>query len=271
MWRNKLAVVALAVLFVIIVLAVVAPWLPIVPPDEISPADKLAVPGEKGYILGSDSLGRDNLSRLIWGARVSLTAGFAASSIALLIGVILGLLSGFYGERVDDVLMRITDVVLAFPTMLLGIGIIAALGPGLFNAMFAVAIAGFPLYARVVRGSVLSAREMDYVLAARMIGVNNWRIMLRHLLPNVFAPILVTYTLDIGQMIILTSSLSYLGLGTQPPTADWGNMIASGRGMIRTSPHLIILPGLAIFIVVLALNVFGDGLRDALDPRLRHR
>ncbi len=271
LWRNKTAVVALAALLAIIGLAVGSPLLPIAPPNEIHPSDKLAFPGEKGYLLGSDRLGRDMFSRLIWGGRVSLTAGLVASSLALFIGVTIGLLAGFYGDKVDDVLMRITDVVLAFPTMLLAIGIIAALGPGLFNAMLAVAIAGFPLYARVVRGSVLSAREMDYVLAARMIGVGNGRIMLRHLLPNIFAPILVTYTLDIGQMIILTSSLSFLGLGTQPPTADWGNMIASGRSLIRTHPHLIILPGVAIFIVVLALNVFGDGLRDALDPRLRHR
>lgn len=270
-WRNKSAVVALAVLLVIIGLAATAPWLPITPPNEINPANKLSLPGENGYILGSDQLGRDNLSRLIWGGRVSLTAGFVASSLALLIGVTIGLFAGFYGGHADNVLMRITDVVLAFPVFLLAIGIIAALGPGLFNAMLAAAIAGFPLYARVVRGSVLSARETDYVLAARMIGVGNRRIMQRHLLPNVFAPILVTYTLDIGAMIILTSSLSFLGMGTQPPTSDWGNMIASGRSLIRTHPHLIILPGLAIFIVVLALNVLGDGLRDALDPRLRHR
>lgn len=270
-WRNKSAVVALAVLLVVIGLAVTAPLLPIAPPNEIHPRDKLAFPGEKGYVLGSDQLGRDNLSRLIWGGRVSLTAGIVASSIALVIGVTIGLFAGFYGDHVDTVLMRITDVVLAFPVFLLAIGIIAALGPGLFNAMLAAAIAGFPLYARVVRGSVLSAREMDYVLAARMIGVGNRRIMQRHLLPNVFAPILVTYTLDIGAMIILTSSLSFLGLGTQPPASDWGNMIASGRSLIRTHPHLIILPGLAIFVVVLSLNVLGDGLRDALDPRLRHR
>jgi peptide/nickel transport system permease protein len=271
LWRNKPAVLSLAVLLVIIGLSVAAPLLPLVPPDEIHSINKLALPGEKGYLLGSDSLGRDMLSRLVWGGRVSLTAGLVSSSLALLIGVALGIVAGFYGGYVDDSLMRITDVVLAFPVILLAIGIIAALGPGLFNAMLAAAVAGFPLYARVVRGSVLSAREMDYVLAARMLGVRNRRIMLRHLLPNVFAPLLVTYTLDIGNMIILTSSLSFLGLGTQPPTADWGNMIASARSLIRTHPHLIFMPGLAIFIVVLTLNIFGDGLRDALDPRLRHR
>jgi len=252
-------------------IAAAAPLLPIYPPDEIHPADRLSTPGEKGYILGTDELGRDLLSRMIWGARVSLAAGLVASSLALLIGLTIGLLAGFYGGTVDDVLMRVTDVILAFPLILLAIGIIAALGSGLMNAMVAVAIAGFPLYARVIRGCVLSCREMDYVVAARAIGVGAGGIMLRHLLPNVFAPILVTFTLDVGNMIIITSSLSFLGLGTQPPTPDWGNMIASGRGMIRTHPHLIIWPGIAIFVVVLALNVFGDGLRDALDPRLRHR
>lgn len=271
LWNNKPAVLSLAVLLVIILLSVAAPLLPLAPPDEIHSIDRLALPGEKGYLLGSDSLGRDILSRLIWGGRVSLTAGLVSSSLALLVGTGLGIVAGFYGGKVDDVLMRVTDVVLAFPVILLAIGIIAALGPSLFNAMLAAAVAGFPLYARVTRGSVLSAREMDYVLAARMLGVRNRRIMLRHLLPNVFAPLLVTYTLDIGSKIILTSSLSFLGLGTQPPTPDWGNMIASSRSLIRTHPHLIFMPGLAIFIVVLTLNVFGDGLRDALDPRLRHR
>jgi peptide/nickel transport system permease protein len=271
LWRNKVAVLALAVLVLIIILTLAAPILPLVPPDEIHPENKLSASGENGYILGSDQLGRDVLSRLVWGGRVSLTAGVLASSLALVIGTTIGLLAGFYGRYVDSALMRTTDVVLAFPVMLLAIGIIAALGPGLFNAMLAAAIAGFPLYARVVRGSVLSAREMDYVTAAHAVGVGESRIMIRHLLPNVFAPILVTYTLDIGNMIILTSSLSFLGLGTQPPTPDWGSMIASGRTLIRVAPYLIIIPGIVIFIVVLALNVLGDGLRDALDPRLRHR
>jgi peptide/nickel transport system permease protein len=271
LWRNKVAVWGLAALLVMTTLSLAAPILPLVPPDEIHPVDKLLAPGEKGYILGSDQLGRDVLSRIIWGGRVSLTAGLLASSFALIIGTAIGLLAGFYGHYVDAVLMRVSDVILAFTVMLLAIGLIAALGPGLFNAMLAAAVAGFPLYARVVRGSVLSAREMDYVLAAQATGVNESRIMLRHLLPNVFAPILVTYTLDIGNMIILTSSLSFLGLGTQPPTPDWGSMIASGRTLIRVAPFLIIVPGLVIFVVVLALNVLGDGLRDALDPRLRHR
>jgi peptide/nickel transport system permease protein len=270
LWRNKVAVSGLAVLLVMTILTIAAPVLPLAPPDEIHAVDKLSAPGEKGYILGSDQLGRDVLSRIIWGGRVSLTAGLLASSFALTIGTTIGLLAGFYGRYVDALLMRVSDVVLAFPVMLLAIGIIAALGPGIFNAMLAAAIAGFPLYARVVRGSVLSAREMDYVLAAQAIGVNESRIMLRHLLPNVFAPIFVTYTLDIGNMIILTSSLSFLGLGTQPPTPDWGSMIASGRTLIRVAPFLIIIPGMVIFVVVLALNVLGDGLRDALDPRLRH-
>ncbi|MGQ9584954.1 MAG: ABC transporter permease [Anaerolineae bacterium] len=271
-WRqNKLAVSALALLVGIVILAVAAPILPLLPYDELHTSDILLMPGERGYLLGTDELGRDLLSRMIWGARTSLTAGFVASTLALFIGLTIGIAAGFYGGRIDDTLMRLTDVVLAFPTTLLAIGIIAVLGTGLTNAMIAMAIAGFPLYARIVRGCVLSCREMDFVLAARALGVSPINIMRRHLLPNVFAPVLITFTLDIGQMIIATSSLSFLGLGTQPPTPDWGNMIATARNIIRTAPHQVAIPGVAIFLVVLCCNVFGDGLRDALDPRLRYR
>ena len=273
-WRrlldNPVAVAALIGLVIITLLAVIAPLLPIPAPEAMRPRERLAPPGQMGYLLGSDELGRDLLSRMIWGGRVSLKVGFVASTLALLGGVSLGVVSGFYGGRLDDVLMRFTDVVMAFPVILLAIGIIAALGPGLSNAMLAAAISGFPLYTRVARASVLSARETDYVLAARALGAGSVRIMLLHLLPNIFAPLLVTFTLDVGNMIILTSSLSFLGLGTQPPTPDWGNIVSTGRAFIRNAPHLITVPGIAIFAVVLALNVLGDGLRDVLDPRLRN-
>lgn len=269
--RRRTAIAGLLVLLGIVLLAVLAPVLPIADPNGIRAADRLAAVGAKGYWLGADELGRDMLSRIIWGGQVSLMAGLVATTLAMLLGTTVGLAAAFYGRRVDDVLMRITDVVLAFPLVLLAIGIVAALGPGLLNTMVAVAIAGFPLYARVVRGSALSAREMDYVLAARTVGATNLRIMLRHLLPNVFAPLLVTFTLDVGQKIVITSSLSFLGLGAQPPTADWGNMIATGRNYIRNASHLVFVPGAAIFAVVLSLNLFGDALRDALDPRMQHR
>jgi ABC-type dipeptide/oligopeptide/nickel transport system permease subunit len=269
--KDKIALLSLLVLLVIIGASLFAPWLPIRPPNEIVSEDKLLLPGQKGYVLGTDSLGRDTLSRLIWGGRLSLTAGIASATMALVIGLAIGLAAGFYGGIVDDILMRITDIALAFPVVLLAIGIIAALGPNLLNAMLAVAIAGFPLYARLVRGSVLAAREMDYVLAARALGGRNQHVIFRHLLPNIVSPILVTYTLDIGQKLILTSSLSFLGLGTQPPAPDWGAMVASARTLIRTHPHLIAIPGAVIFLVVLAFNTLGDSLRDALDPRLRRR
>lgn len=269
--RRRAAILGLAVLVAIVLLAILAPLLPIPDPNAINSRERLSAPFTNGYLLGADELGRDMLSRIIWGGRISLMAGVLATTLALVIGTTVGLIAAYYGGRVDDILMRITDVVLAFPLVLLAIGIVAAIGTGLINTMVAVAIAGFPLYARVVRGSALAAREMDYVLAARTIGVSDTRIMLRHLLPNVFAPLMVTFTLDVGQKIVVTSSLSFLGLGAQPPTADWGSMIANGRNYIRNASHLVLMPGAAIFAVVLSMNLFGDALRDALDPRMQHR
>lgn len=267
--RSKVSLLCFLVILIFVLLAVFAPYLPIADPNAINSPARLAGVGQGGYIFGADELGRDLFSRIVWGGRISLSAGLGAAGVALLIGTTVGLVAGFYGRWVDALLMRVTDVVLAFPSVLLAIGIVAALGPGLFNAMLAVAIAGFPLYARVVRGSVLTVRELDYVEAARSLGFSNWRIMIRHILPNVIAPILVTLSLDIGQKIVTTSSLSFLGLGAQPPIADWGNMIASGREYIRTAPHLVILPGAVIFAIVLVLNILGDRLRDILDPRTR--
>ena len=268
--RRKASTVCLGVVLSIVALAILAPVLPIADPDEIHSVNRLVGPGEKGYVLGADELGRDVMSRLIWGARVSLMAGFGASIAALIFGGTIGLIAGFFGRWIDSVLMRATDVILAFPSILLAVGVVAALGPGLNNAMIAVSIAGFPLYARVVRGSVLSARENTYVEAARSIGVSNFRIMWRHILPNILAPIIVALSLDVGIKIVITSSLSFLGLGAQPPTADWGNMIASGKDYIRVSAHLVMMPGFAIFLIALCLNVVGDQLRDILDPRLKN-
>jgi peptide/nickel transport system permease protein len=269
--RRRTAAAGFLTLATIVLLAVLAPVLPIVDPNAIHAADRLAAAGTKGYVLGADELGRDLLSRIIWGGQISLMAGVVATTLAMLLGTPLGLTAASYGGRMDDILMRLTDVVLAFPLVLLAIGIVAALGPGLLNTMVAVALAGFPLYARVVRGSALSAREMDYILAPKAVGASNLRIMIRHLLPNIFAPLLVTFTLDVGQKIVITSSLSFLGLGAQPPTADWGSMIATGRNYIRNASHLIFVPGAAIFAVVLSLNLVGDALRDTLDPRMQRR
>ena len=268
--KRRAAAVSFLILITVVVLAVLAPVLPIADPNQINTADRLLPVGQPGHLLGTDELGRDLLSRMIWGARVSLVAGFGAALLSLLIGGSIGLVAGFVGRGVDSALMRLTDVVLAFPSILLAIGVIAALGSGLANAMFAVAISGFPLYARVTRGSVLSVRELEFVEAARSIGMSSLRIVTRHILPNILAPLIVAFSLDVGLKIVVTSSLSFLGLGAQPPTADWGNMIASSRNYMRTSTHLIMIPGLAIFIVVLCLNVTGDRIRDVLDPRLKN-
>jgi peptide/nickel transport system permease protein len=273
-WRRligrRAAFACVLVVMAFATVALLAPWLPIRDPNAIASADRLLAPGQRGYLLGTDELGRDLLSRMIWGARVSLVAGFGTALLSLALGGAIGLFAGFAGRWVDSALMRATDIVLAFPAILLAIGVVAALGSGLTNAMIAVAIAGFPLYARVVRGSVLAVRELDYVEAARSIGATDTAIMLRHILPNIMAPIIVALSLDVGHKIVVTSSLSFLGLGAQPPTADWGNMIASGRNYVRLAAHLVLIPGCAIFAIALCLNVVGDRLRDVLDPRLKN-
>jgi peptide/nickel transport system permease protein len=185
------------------------------------------------------------------------------------VGVIVGVIAGYYGGRLDSHIMRVIDILLAFPAILLAITIVASLGPGLRNSMLAVSIVGIPYYARIVRGSILSLREQEFVHAARLIGAPTGRLILQHLLPNTLAPLIVAATLDIGFMITAAAGLSFLGLGAQPPTAEWGVMLSQGRQFIRNAPHVSILPGITIFLVILALNFLGDGLRDALDPRLR--
>jgi peptide/nickel transport system permease protein len=238
-------------------------------PIKITLSQRLAPPGTPGYPLGADELGRDILSRLMWGGRVSLLVGFSAVMVAMVSGVVVGLVAGYSGGRLDAVIMRFIDILMAFPALLLAITIVASLGPGLFNAMLAVSIVGIPYYARIIRGSVLSLREQEFVQAARTIGASDVRIVTRHILPNTFAPLIVAATLDVGWMIMTAAGLSFLGLGAQPPTAEWGVMLSGGRQFLRNAPHVSVLPGLAIFLVVLALNFLGDGLRDALDPRLR--
>ncbi|HEX8966779.1 MAG TPA: nickel transporter permease [Chloroflexota bacterium] len=219
--------------------------------------------------MGTDEFGRDLLSRVIWGAQASLQAGATAASIALVAGLVLGMLAAYYGGRTDSLIMRVMDVVLAFPYILLAIAVVAILGPGLRNAMIAIAIVYVPHYARVVRGSVLSVRARDYVEAARALGAADGRVIWQHVLPNTLAPVIVQTTLNVGSAIIDTAGLSFLGLGTQPPTPDWGNMLSAGRSYIIDSPWIATFPGLAILVTVLAFNLMGDALRDALDPRLR--
>jgi peptide/nickel transport system permease protein len=266
--RDPAAVVGVIVIILLVVVAAVAPMIAPHPPDEQDFRDKLLPPSSVHW-FGTDEFGRDIFSRVLVGTRVALWVGIMPVLVALLVGVTLGLVAGYYGRGVDHIVMRFIDVVLAFPWLLLAIGIMAILGPGINNVIIAVAIVYVPAFARIVRGSVLSIKEKEFIEAARAVGQPGPMIMLRHILPNAVAPIIVLATLSIGQAIIYAAGLSFIGLGTQPPDSDWGVMLASGREYLRDGPWLGFFPGLAILITVLAFNLFGDGMRDALDPRLR--
>jgi peptide/nickel transport system permease protein len=265
--RYPLAVLGALVLVLAIGSAALAPHLPLPDPDTVDTPNRLRPPLTPTHPRGTDEFGRDLLSRLVWGARVSLLAGVASAGLAMLVGVVLGVLGGYYTGWIETVVMRLTDILMAFPYILLAIAIVAGLGPGLRNAMIAIAIVGFPLYTRLVRGVVLSVKQLEFVEAARALGSSDATILIRHVLPQFVSPVLVTFSLDVGAKILATAGLSFLGLGTQPPTADWGSMLATGRQFVVLSPHVVLLPGLAIFVIVFAVNLVGDALRDALDPR----
>ncbi|MEP7198953.1 MAG: ABC transporter permease [Chloroflexota bacterium] len=265
--RSWGAKIGFSVLLLLIVCALLAPFIAPFDPVALGP-DPLAAPSA-AYFFGTDFGGRDIFSRVLFGARLSLLVGLISVSIASLIGVSAGLLAGFYGGWTDMLLMRTIDVMLAFPGILLALAIVSMLGPGLFNLMIAVGISAIPGYARITRGSVLSAREELYVQAAQSIGVPNGRIMLLHILPNIFAPILVAATLGIGTAMLAAAALSFIGLGDQPSTPEWGRMLSEGRQYLRDQAWIATFPGLAIMLSVLAMNLLGDGLRDALDPRLK--
>jgi peptide/nickel transport system permease protein len=253
----------------IAVMAVLAPALPLPDPNRTQPSQRLAPPLTSGYPIAPDHLGRDLLSRVIWGARVSLMVGVLATLLAMLAGTAVGLITGFYGGVTDNVVMRGIDLIMAFPYILLAMLLVAALGPGLVNAMIAVAVVNVSFYARGVRAAVLLLREQEFVEAARAVGSTEGRILRRHVLPGIVGPILVFVSMNIGVMITESAGLSFIGLGAQPPTADWGTMQADGRQFITVAAHVAAIPGLAIFLLVLGCNLVGDGLRDALDPRLR--
>ena len=229
---------------------------------------RLRPPGDPHW-LGTDGYGRDILSRIIWGSRISLTVGVVAVAIGATLGILVGLVAGFFGGGVDNLLMRIIDILLVLPTILLALVIVAMLGPGVFNLMIAVGIANAPRFARVIRAEVLAVKQMVFVNAASALGASSIRLMARHILPNTLASILVLSTLRIAQAITTEASLSFLGLGVPPPTPTWGSMIADGRIYLRTSPWVAIIPGIMIMLIVMAFNLFGDGLRDLLDPKLR--
>ena len=223
------------------------------------------------YILGADELGRDILSRIIMGTRVSLQVGLVATGISLLLGVVLGAVAGYVGGRVDNIIMRFMDILLAIPGILLAIAIVAALGPSIVNAMIAIAVARIPQMARLIRSEVLALREEEFVESARALGVSHVSILFKHILSNAWAPALVLSALGMGTAIVTEASLSFLGLGTQPPEISWGRMLSVGRDTIRSAPHVTLYPGLAIAVVVLAFNMLGDGLRDVLDTRLKNK
>ncbi len=264
---NPIGTIGLAVLLIVVLLAIfaqqVAPFDP-----AAQPAERLTAPNST-YFFGTDEFGRDVFSRVIWGTRISLYVGMIAVAIALVIGVTLGLVSGFYGGWRDSLIMRLVDILFAFPTIVLAIAITGILGPSLTNATIAIGFVYAPVFARVTRGPVLSVVNDEYVQAARTVGASDRRIVLRHVLPNITAPLIVQTTLALSTAILAEAALSFLGLGTQPPTPSWGTMLGTGRKFLELSPWASIFPGLAIMVTVLAFNLLGDGLRDVLDPRLR--
>jgi peptide/nickel transport system permease protein len=265
--------VALAALFCLVLLAMAAAAAPLLSPYDpllIVTGDRFLPPGAQ-HPAGTDLFGRDLATRVLYGGRLSLGIGAAAVLISSLPGTLLGLLAGYYGRWADRIISWWVDVMLAFPTILLALTFVAALGTGPLNVVLAVGIAGIPNYTRLVRGQVLSARRQPYVRAAVVVGASPTRIVLRHILPNVFGPILVLATLDVGWAMLNASALSFLGLGVQAPTPEWGLMLNEGRGYLRNAPWVTAVPGLAIALTVLAVNLLGDALRDALDPRSRSR
>jgi peptide/nickel transport system permease protein len=272
--RRRTALFGMLVVLVVMLAAVAAPLVAPFDPLEQDIGQRLREPGwqdAQGRVhpLGTDHLGRDILSRIVFGSRIALLVGLAAVLISGVLGMIIGLVAGYFGGRMDDFLMRLADVQLAFPFILLAIAVIGVLGPSLRNIIIVIGVSSWVVYARVVRGEVLSIREREYVHAAVALGSRHWRVLVTHVLPNTFTPWLVVATLDMARVIVIESALSFLGLGVQPPTPTWGGMLADGRVYLSTAWWLATFPGLAILVTVLGINLFGDGLRDTLDPRLK--
>ena len=278
---RRSGMIGLGIVLFLVVMALFAPLLAPYDPNEIligkedvGPREKPCVhilgcdPEKPQHVLGTDANVRDEFSRIIYGARVSLTLGFFTVSIALVVGSFLGAIAGYVGGWLDNVIMRIMDVVLGFPSLILAIAIVSVLGPGLQNALIAIAIVAIPAYARIMRAQVLSIRESDFVSASLALGASGRQILLRRVVPNALTPLVVLATLGVATAILEAAGLSFLGLGAQPPLAEWGSMLANERNNVFTSPHLVFFPGLAIMITVLGFNLMGDGLRDALDPSL---
>jgi peptide/nickel transport system permease protein len=267
--KNKSAMLGLIILVLLILCALFADFIAPHPYDLQDYAHTFESPSAD-HLFGTDNFGRDILSRVIHGARISLVVGFSSIITAIIVGGLLGAISGYYGGRLDNILMRAMDILMSIPGMLMAISLAAAMGPGLTNMVIAIAIADIPGYARVVRSSVLTIKDQEYIEAAQSIGASDVRIILKHIIPNCIAPIIVQATLGMAGAILSASSLSFLGLGIQPPTPEWGSMLSAARQYIMNYPHMCIFPGLAIMITIFALNMLGDGLRDALDPRLKN-
>src|SRR5690554_1233987 len=267
--NNRLATAGLVVLVTILLLALIAPLLPLLDPNATSPANRLLPPLSDGHLLGTDALGRDLLSRLLHGARVSIAVGVSATLIAAFFGSLIGLLSGYARGWADSLMMRGIDMLMAFPYILLALAIVAVLGPGLINALYAIALINIPFFARNIRGVTVGLASREFVDAARLSGKSWFSILFSEILPNVAPVIVITMSTTVGWMILETAGLSFLGLGSQPPQADLGSMLGEARSAMISHPHTSIIPGIMIFLIVMSVNLLGDGLRDALDPRLR--
>lgn len=268
--RDPVALAAAILLIALVAVVVAAPFTAPRDPIRQDSSIRLSPPLTPGYPLGADGLGRDILSRLLWGGQISLVVGVVPVLLAASIGSTIGLLSGFGGGRLDNVLMRCLDIIFAFPAILLALAIVATLGPSISNAMLAITVVAVPPFARLIRSSVLTLKEQAFVDAARALGASNSRIIARHILPNSVSTVVVYGTLEVGKTVVFAAGLSFLGLGVQLPTPEWGSMLSEGRQVLAVAPHVSTVPGIMIFLVTLGLNIVGDALRDALDPRLRH-
>ena len=269
--KQRVAVVAGLFIVLLIGLALVAPWIVPYDAENYFDYDSLNAAPSLQHWFGVDPLGRDILSRILMGSRISLTAGFVSVAVGAIVGTAIGLVAGYYEGWRDRIIMRLCDVLFAFPGILLAIGIVAILGGGMLNVIIAVAIFSIPTFARLVRGNTLALKHLTFVEAARSIGASDWTIVMRHILPGTIAAVVVYFSLRIGTSIITAASLSFIGMGAQPPTPEWGAMLNEARADMMTSPHVAVFPSLAIFLTVLAFNLLGDGLRDALDPKIDRR
>ncbi len=266
--KQHVALVAGGLVLLLVVVAVLAPWIVPFDAENFFDYDALNTPPSATHWFGVDALGRDIFSRILMGARISLAAGFISVAVGAVIGTVLGLLAGYYGGWWDRIVMRISDVLFAFPGILLAIGIVAILGNGMVNVILAVAVFSVPAFARLVRGNTLVVKNLTYIEAVRSIGASDWTILSRHIFPATISSVVVYFTMRIGTSIITAASLSFLGMGAQPPTPEWGAMLNEARADMMNAPHIALFPSLAIFLTVLAFNLLGDGLRDALDPKL---